>query len=155
MLKITHTILLNIRCSVTSMKQIYPFFFCLLIPLVLPGCNNLSPKDTTNEGAAAQEVSAETSAKVSTEAAPTIDAAADSVPPQKEVKLDGDTLFNLLAAEFAGNNGDVDASLEYYREASKTIQDSRIAARTAYIALYGENYEEAERLVGSFHLHLL
>jgi tetratricopeptide (TPR) repeat protein len=57
--------------------------------------------------------------------------------------MDGDTLFNLLAAEFSGNAGDVSGSLNYYREASKTIEDSRIAARTAYIALYGENYDEA------------
>lgn len=59
--------------------------------------------------------------------------------------LDGDMLFNLLAAEFSGNAGDVSGSIEYYREASKTLDDSRIAARTAYIALYGKDYEEALR----------
>ena len=66
-----------------------------------------------------------------------------SKPDKKPVNLDSDSLFNLLAAEFAGNRGDIDASLQYYRQASKTIEDSRIAARTAYIALYGEEYEEA------------
>ena len=64
-------------------------------------------------------------------------------PVKPAPKMDGDTLFNLLAAEFSGNAGDVSGSLNYYREASKTIEDSRIAARTAYIALYGENYDEA------------
>ena len=58
------------------------------------------------------------------------------------VELDGDSLFNLLAAEFAGNVGDVDLSIQYYHEAAKTIKDSRIAARAAYIALYGKDYEE-------------
>lgn len=63
-----------------------------------------------------------------------------TIPHQS--KLDGDSLFNLLAAEFAGNSGDIKASLEYYSEAAKSIEDSRIAARSAYIALYGEDYEE-------------
>ncbi|MDB4575959.1 tetratricopeptide repeat protein [bacterium] len=58
------------------------------------------------------------------------------------INMDSDTLYNLLAAEFAGNSGDVEASLDFYREASKSVEDSRIAARTAYIALYGESYEE-------------
>ena len=68
--------------------------------------------------------------------------AVETEPTKNDVSMDGDMLFNLLAAEFAGNSGDVEASLDYYREASKTIEDSRIAARTAYIALYGKNYEE-------------
>ncbi len=52
-------------------------------------------------------------------------------------------LFNLLAAEFAGNAGDIDASLKYYNQASQSIEDGRIAQRTAYIALYGKKYKEA------------
>ena len=64
-------------------------------------------------------------------------------PLKEPVELDGDSLFNLLAAEFAGNSGDIDASLGYYREAAKSIEDSRIAARAAYIALYGKDYEAA------------
>jgi tetratricopeptide (TPR) repeat protein len=69
--------------------------------------------------------------------------AEQETPAKPAPDMDGDTLFNLLAAEFSGNAGDVSGSLNYYREASKTIEDSRIAARTAYIALYGENYDEA------------
>ncbi|MBT8120300.1 MAG: tetratricopeptide repeat protein [Gammaproteobacteria bacterium] len=61
---------------------------------------------------------------------------------KNNISMDGDMLYNLLAAEFAGNSGDVEASLDFYREAAKSVDDSRIAARTAYIALYGENYEE-------------
>ena len=56
-------------------------------------------------------------------------------------ELDGEMLFNLLAAEFAGNEGDVQKSLEYYSYAANEVSDSRIAARAAYIALYGKDYE--------------
>ena len=66
-------------------------------------------------------------------------------------KLDEESLFNLLAAEFAGNSGNVEASLKYYGEAAKSIKDSRIAARAAYIALYGENYEETLVALGRWH----
>lgn len=59
------------------------------------------------------------------------------------VELDGDSMFTLLAAEFAGNAGDVATSLQYYREASRMIKDSRIASRAAGVALFGKNYEEA------------
>lgn len=65
--------------------------------------------------------------------------------------LDEDTMFNLLAAEFAGNVGDVEASLKYYSEAAKTIDDSRIAARSAYIALYGEDYEATIEALNRWH----
>lgn len=60
-----------------------------------------------------------------------------------KVSLDGDSLFNLLAAEFAGNRGDTRTSLKYFRKASSQVEDSRLAARTAYIALYGQEYNEA------------
>ncbi len=151
MLKITHIVLLNIRCAVISMKQVPQFFFYLLLPLALMGCNNLSARDASKDGAADTEVQTGIPLKTPAEASTAVDDMAGSettvstlgdAAPQKEVKLDGDTLFNLLAAEFSGNAGDVDASLAYYAEASKTIKDSRIAARTAYIALYGENYDE-------------
>lgn len=62
---------------------------------------------------------------------------------QRQVKLDADTLFNILAAEFATNIGDTETALEHYRLAAKSVEDSRIAARTAYIALYGGKYDEA------------
>ena len=74
-----------------------------------------------------------------------------SSPVREPVNLDGDSLFNLLAAEFAGNSGDINASLQYYRQASESIEDSRIAARAAYIALYGEDYEEALAALNRWH----
>lgn len=89
--------------------------------------------------------------KVTQEVAPEVLLKSEDEQAKKPVHLDGDSLYNLLAGEFAGNIGDVDASLKYYREAAKSIEDSRIAARTAYIALYGEDYEEALTALDRWH----
>jgi tetratricopeptide (TPR) repeat protein len=120
-----------------------PFYLVLVFPLLLSACSSMS----TSSGSSAQAESAET-VSADTPVADT-DTGSKMIADDSEaglaksdVSMDGDMLFNLLAAEFAGNNGDVEASLEYYREASKDIEDGRIAARTAYIALYGEHYEE-------------
>ncbi len=110
----------------------------LIFPLLLSACNTMSTAgDTSSEvekAGAVESVTRDMPAQATE--------AAETEPAKNDVSMDGDMLFNLLAAEFAGNSGDVEASLDYYREASKTIEDSRIAARTAYIALYGKNYEE-------------
>lgn len=68
---------------------------------------------------------------------------AEPVKNYPDIKLDGDMLYDLLVAEFAGNAGDIDTSLKFYNKASKTIEDGRIAQRAAYIALYGKKYDEA------------
>ena len=122
----------------------------LIFPLVLTACNTMS---AAGGGKAPSDVQTAKATVVVDKAARQEDAknAADGAElsqtaeikqAKKNVSLDGDMLYNLLAAEFAGNTGDVDASLGFYREASKSIEDSRIAARTAYIALYGKHYDE-------------
>ncbi len=139
------------------------FFPVILLSVFLTACNTLSAQnesaDSDIDGIDYGEdapISANSdvenkSVKVDESAANAGDddkAIAEDIEPETPVKaveqvsLDGDTLFNLLAAEFAGNQGDVAVSLDYYRKASETIEDSRIAARTAYIALYGKNYDE-------------
>jgi len=127
-----------------SKQRVNPWFFLVLMAVALVSACDSMPTvtDATVETTDAEEKHSETAvqeAKVDTEAV--------SNREEKEIKepvrLDGDSLYNLLAAEFAGNSGDVEASLQYYREAAKSIEDSRIAARTAYIALYGEDYEAA------------
>jgi tetratricopeptide (TPR) repeat protein len=69
------------------------------------------------------------------------DSDAGSESGQAASALEGDTLFYLLAAEFAGNEGQLEQSIEYYKQASAELKDSRVAARAAYIALYGEDYD--------------
>ena len=130
-------------------------FLSVFLSVFLAGCNTLSAKD---ESSGADSDIKEKTAKAVNVDEPSPGVAEDGEAGTKEsdaieaeapveaaeqVNLDGDTLFNLLAAEFAGNQGDIEASLEYYRRASETLEDSRIAARTAYIALYGEDYDEA------------
>ncbi len=121
-------------------------YLAVLLPVVLTACNTLSRDNS-------YPIEGDTEYIADDDAAPAVieeegepvaeDLADEDLATNPQVTLDGDSLFNLLAAEFAGNSGDVDASLKYYREATKTIEDSRIAARTAYIALYGKDYEEA------------
>jgi len=99
-----------------------------------------------DDGAATeQEAATDDGISVDTESAaveePVTVTAEDTTVIAPSSSLDGDMLFNLLAAEFAGNEGDIQTSLEYYREASEQLEDSRVAARAAYIALYGKDYE--------------
>jgi len=122
------------------------FFLLLAVPLVLTGCNTMSSPDMSPAGddAVAGQLAGvdETQEKAALKSSEAVEAEVTEQASKPAVSLDGDMLFNLLAAEFAGNSGDIDASLAYYREASKSIEDSRIAARTAYIALYGGHYDE-------------
>ncbi len=57
--------------------------------------------------------------------------------------LNDELLFQLLAGEFAGNSGDLEASVAYYQQAAENTEDSRVAARATYIALYGKQYEQS------------
>jgi tetratricopeptide (TPR) repeat protein len=61
----------------------------------------------------------------------------------KPPELSEELLFNLLAGEFAGNTGDIEESVKYYQRAAEHSNDSRIAARATYIALYGKQYGQA------------
>jgi len=128
-------------------KHRFSFYLPLIFLLVLSACNAV-PTAVDGKAAPVQEKarvekqgSTQSAEKIQAKAEPNVSDAAKS-EVVSEAELDGDMLYNLLAAEFAGNNGDVNASLEFYREASKSIEDSRIAARTAYIALYGEHYDD-------------
>lgn len=69
------------------------------------------------------------------------------VPEPKGMTLNEDLLYELLAAEFAGNVGDLEASVDFYQQAADQSDDSRIAARATYIAIYGKQYEQALKLL--------
>ncbi|MBE9565062.1 MAG: tetratricopeptide repeat protein [Proteobacteria bacterium] len=150
------------RLIALTQEVIISLFSVILLSVFLTACNTLSTQDesagsesitegiTEKRAAKASEQEADVTAATDTDAgkaamnnAASEAPAATPVEVKEPVSLDGDTLFNLLAAEFAGNQGNVEASLDYYRQASETLEDSRIAARTAYIALYGKNYDEA------------
>ena len=61
----------------------------------------------------------------------------------KDSGLTGDLLYQLLVGEFAGSAGGLDVSVDSYLQAAEISRDSRIAARAAYIAIYGQKYEQA------------
>ena len=119
----------------------------LILTMVLTACNTLSvPTDAENVDYTDDVAVTEQGTGFSKQAEGEKLAEShetDAAPAKKQEQLDRDSLYNLLAAEFAGNSGDIDASLKHYRLAAESIEDSRIAARTAYIALYGERYDEA------------
>ncbi len=57
--------------------------------------------------------------------------------------LSGELLYQLLAAEFAGNQGDLKTATEFYAKAAEATRDARIAARASYIAVYSGEYQRA------------
>ena len=124
------------------------FYLVLVSATLLSACNNMmTASDSENafdNNVEEREIAAaETGLQQAQEATSEDLAGSENSKHGKQVQLDGDSLFNLLAAEFAGNRGDTETSLKYYREAAESIEDSRLFARTAYIALYGEKYDEA------------
>ena len=71
----------------------------------------------------------------------------EAAPEAKGMTLDRDMLYELLVAEFAGNAGDLETSADFYQRAAENSDDSRIAARATYIALYGKEYKTALELL--------
>ena len=69
--------------------------------------------------------------------------AAQVAPAPVIQELDGDLLYQLLAGEFAGSRGDMDAAAAFYIEAATHTADPKVASRAAHIALYAEQYDAA------------
>lgn len=59
-----------------------------------------------------------------------------------ETELTSDLLYNLLAGEFAGVRGQLDASIDHYVLAAEISDDPKVIARAAYIALYAREDEK-------------
>lgn len=129
------------------MNNFKPSFYSVLVfTSLLSACNSMmaasdkaGDSENTLDSSIVQETGQQHIQQVKTEEL----TGKDNSKHKKQVTLDSDSLFNLLAAEFAGNSGDTKTSLKYYREATRSIDDSVLAARTAYIALYGKEYDEA------------
>ncbi len=66
-------------------------------------------------------------------------------------QLSGDLLYDLLVAEFAGNSGNIQTAVNFYQRAAEKTSDPRIAARAAYIALYGKDYDETLSALNRWH----
>ncbi len=59
----------------------------------------------------------------------------------------GELLFELLAAELAGQRGDYSLALDYYTQAAKKVPDVWVVDRAARIALYLKDDQRAEEMV--------
>jgi tetratricopeptide (TPR) repeat protein len=154
--------MLNSRTSVynpshalqTKLRRKTNFLFLFLLLPFLSSCETMSIDNASAQSPTEKQEAGLTQQKESQKAVSgniSSETPGQATEVAAPVALDGDTLFNLLAAEFAGNSGDVEASLKYYGEAAKTIDDSRIAARSAYIALYGEDYEATIEALNRWH----
>jgi tetratricopeptide (TPR) repeat protein len=74
-------------------------------------------------------------------------ATAKTAAPDAGQALSGDLLYELLAAEFAGNTGDLKTATEFYSKAAADTDDSRVAARATYIAIYAGDYQQGLKLL--------
>jgi tetratricopeptide (TPR) repeat protein len=82
-----------------------------------------------------------TSGKVTTRDEP-----AQPAPPvaeEQRKEIDGDMLYRLLVAEFAGRRGQLDVALENYLSAAFDSTDPRVAERAARIAVYARDNQKA------------
>ncbi|MCG6936649.1 MAG: tetratricopeptide repeat protein [Gammaproteobacteria bacterium] len=124
-----------------------PFYIALLFSSLLSACNSMMAasydETTLIDDVDETEQGADPGLDLAPPGKGKVAVSKETVKPEKELSLDSDTLFNLLAAEFASNSGDTKTSLKYFRKASMSVEDSQLAARTAYIALYGKEYNEA------------
>jgi len=65
-----------------------------------------------------------------------------AVEPQRK-EIDGDMLYRLLVAEFAGRRGQLDVALDNYLSAAYDSTDPRVAERAARIAVYARDNDKA------------
>ena len=56
-----------------------------------------------------------------------------------------DTMLNLMAAEIALNQGQVDTAIEYYLSLALALDNPRVAERAVRVAVYGQNLPAAEQ----------
>ncbi len=70
-------------------------------------------------------------------------AIAPGSPLRPEVAKRADLLYEILAGEIAGKEGRIDAATEHYLKASKLSNDPKIAARTARIAAFSQDFDVA------------
>jgi tetratricopeptide (TPR) repeat protein len=76
----------------------------------------------------------------------TRDEPAPPAPPvaeEQRKEIDGDMLYRLLVAEFAGRRGQLDVALDNYLSAAFDSTDPRVAERAARIAVYARDNQKA------------
>lgn len=79
--------------------------------------------------------------------APQVDVSQDLAGVAPEYRDHATLLYDVLAAEIAGYQGNLDKSLDFYLEAAANSQDPAVAERAARIALFARNYPKARQAV--------
>ena len=65
-------------------------------------------------------------------------------PVRPKIPLTGDLLYKILEAEFAGQRGNIDMSLQNYLELARETRDPEIVERATRIAVFARDSEAAE-----------
>ncbi len=58
--------------------------------------------------------------------------------------MDGQLMFELMIAELAGRRGQLDVAMAGYLRAAKHTDDPRVSERATRLAMYGQQWAEAE-----------
>ena len=98
----------------------------LLLMLLLGACSTLPPKDQSVSSSPAQQKPA-----VRTE------------PVRPKIALSEEILYKILVAEFAGQRGRLDISVDTYLDLAVQTRDPKIVERATRIAVYARNAEAA------------
>lgn len=103
----------------------------LLLLLLISACSSLSPKDQSVSSSPEQEKQAASTKPVKIE------------PIRPKIALSEEILYKILVAEFAGQRGRLDISVETYLDLAQQTRDPKIVERATRIAVYARNIEAA------------
>ena len=103
----------------------------LLLVLLISACSTLPPKDQPVSSSPAQEKQAVRTEPVKTQ------------PVRPKIALSEEILYKILVAEFAGQRGRLDISVDTYLDLALQTRDPKIIERATRIAVYARNAEAA------------
>lgn len=66
-------------------------------------------------------------------------------PSASQSGMDGQLMFELMIAELAGRRGQLDVAMAGYLRAAQHTDDPRVSERATQLALYGQQWAEAEK----------
>ena len=67
-------------------------------------------------------------------------------PVRPKIRMTGDLLYKILEAEFAGQRGHINTSLENYLELARQTRDPKVVERATRIAVFARESEAAEQM---------
>ena len=70
---------------------------------------------------------------------------AATAPVFGQAEMDGQLMFELMIAELAGRRGQLDVAMAGYLRAAQHTDDPRVSERASALALYGQQWAEAEK----------